>query len=100
MHQNRLDHINFKAGIFTNFSQDHLDYHKNMKKYLEAKLILFKKLLKIKKFIISDRGMEQYKVLEKISKNKKLKLLDISKKIIKSKIYLLFYLAYSKKKIY
>ena len=80
LHQNRLDHINFKAGIFTNFSQDHLDYHKNMKKYLEAKLILFKKLLKIKKFIISDRGMEQYKVLEKISKNKKLKLLDISKK--------------------
>ena len=24
--QNRLDNLNFKAGIFTNFSQDHLDY--------------------------------------------------------------------------
>ena len=25
--QKRLNHINFKAAVFTNFSQDHLDYH-------------------------------------------------------------------------
>ena len=24
----RIDHLNLKAGIFTNFSQDHLDYIK------------------------------------------------------------------------
>ena len=36
--QKRLHHVNFKAAIFTNFSQDHLDYHKNMKSYLNAKL--------------------------------------------------------------
>ena len=41
--QGRLGGINFKAGIFTNLSQDHMDYHKSMKKYLEAKLILFRK---------------------------------------------------------
>ena len=41
--QKRVDHLNFKAGIFTNFSQDHLDYHRTMKKYLNAKLRLFKK---------------------------------------------------------
>ena len=46
LHQNRLNHINFKSAIFTNFSQDHLDYHKTMKLYLDAKLILFKKILK------------------------------------------------------
>ena len=40
--QKRLHNINFKAGIFTNFSQDHLDYHKTMRKYLNAKFILFK----------------------------------------------------------
>ena len=44
--QYRLHNINFKAGIFTNFSQDHLDYHKSMKAYFNAKLILFKKILK------------------------------------------------------
>ena len=42
--QSRLNHINFKAGIFTNFSQDHLDYHKTMKAYLNTKLTLFSKL--------------------------------------------------------
>ena len=44
--QKRLHHINFKGAIFTNFSQDHLDYHKNMKSYLNAKLLLFKEILK------------------------------------------------------
>ena len=40
--QKRLHHINFKGAVFTNFSQDHLDYHKNMKSYLNAKLVLFR----------------------------------------------------------
>ena len=26
--QNRLDGLYFSSGIFTNLSQDHLDYHK------------------------------------------------------------------------
>ena len=52
--QNRLNNINFKAGIFTNFSQDHLDYHKTMKKYLNSKLTLFSKLLPKKSYAISD----------------------------------------------
>ena len=41
--QKRLHHLNFKGAVFTNFSQDHLDYHKNMKSYLNAKLIPLKK---------------------------------------------------------
>ena len=45
LHQQRLNHLNIKAGIFTNFSQDHLDYHKSMRTYLNAKLILFKKII-------------------------------------------------------
>ena len=46
--QGRLNGLDFKTAIFTNFSQDHLDYHKSMKKYLGAKFILFSKLLKKK----------------------------------------------------
>ena len=34
LHQNRINNLNLKAGIFTNFSHDHLDYHKTMKAYL------------------------------------------------------------------
>ena len=43
--QNRLDGLKFNSGIFTNLSQDHLDYHTNLKNYLNAKLYLFKNLI-------------------------------------------------------
>ena len=49
LYQNRIDHLNIKAGIFTNFSQDHLDYHKSMQSYFKAKMILFNNILAKKK---------------------------------------------------
>ena len=75
--QKRLHHINFKGGIFTNFSQDHLDYHKTMKSYLNAKLILFKKILKKNSYIISDSEINQFISLKKIAKKRNLKIIDI-----------------------
>ena len=68
--QKRLHNINFKAGIFTNFSQDHLDYHKTMRKYLNAKFILFKEILNKKSTVISDKEIMPFKKLKKISKKK------------------------------
>jgi MurE/MurF fusion protein len=79
--QERLHHINFKAGIFTNFSQDHLDYHKSMKSYLNAKLILFKKILKKNSKVVLDKNINEFFVLKKIAKNKKFKIIEISKTI-------------------
>ena len=77
--QNRLDHLKLKAGIFTNFSQDHLDYHKSMRLYLNAKLYLFEKILLKKSNIISDESIKQFPILKKISKKRKLHLINISK---------------------
>ena len=71
--QDRLNNININTAIFTNFSRDHLDYHKNFKDYLNSKLILFKRLLNKKGNIIFDGEVSQYKKLNNISKNKKLK---------------------------
>ena len=81
--QKRLHNIKFKAGIFTNFSQDHLDYHKNMRLYLNAKLILFKKILKKNSSVISDDKIPQFKILKKISKARNLKILNIKKGVKK-----------------
>ncbi|MDX2164782.1 MAG: UDP-N-acetylmuramoyl-L-alanyl-D-glutamate--2,6-diaminopimelate ligase [Gammaproteobacteria bacterium] len=39
--QGRLKGTDFFAGIFTNLTQDHLDYHKTMEAYEAAKLKLF-----------------------------------------------------------
>ena len=38
--QGRLAGIDFKVGIFNNLSTEHLDYHKTMKAYFKAKMIL------------------------------------------------------------
>jgi len=36
----RVDQVRFDAAVFTNISQDHLDFHGNMEDYLKAKLHL------------------------------------------------------------
>jgi UDP-N-acetylmuramoyl-L-alanyl-D-glutamate--2,6-diaminopimelate ligase len=38
--QGRLDGLGFAAGVFTNLTRDHLDYHGTMESYLGAKLRL------------------------------------------------------------
>ena len=39
--QHRVDSIDFDVAIFTNLSQDHLDYHETLQNYFEAKAKLF-----------------------------------------------------------
>ena len=43
--QYRLHGVKVKAAGFTNLTQDHLDYHLTMEKYLESKLKLFSEVL-------------------------------------------------------
>ncbi len=40
--QQRVRGIQFAVGVFTNLTQDHLDYHKTFENYVAAKKILFK----------------------------------------------------------
>jgi UDP-N-acetylmuramoyl-L-alanyl-D-glutamate--2,6-diaminopimelate ligase len=40
LEQHRLDGVRFRVGVFTNLSQDHLDYHADLAGYLQAKLRL------------------------------------------------------------
>jgi UDP-N-acetylmuramyl-tripeptide synthetase len=43
--QNRVAHCEFNVGVFTNLTQDHLDYHQNMDKYWACKKHFFTTLL-------------------------------------------------------
>lgn len=45
LHQHRLDSVRLKAALFTNFSNDHLDYHPTLEAYFEAKSRLFQGIL-------------------------------------------------------
>lgn len=70
LHQGRLSNLKFNSVVFTNFSRDHLDYHKSLKSYLNAKLILFKKNLKTNSSIICDNGIAKL-IRNKVKKNLK-----------------------------
>ena len=45
LHQGRVAGICFRSALFSNLTQDHLDYHKTMEAYFEAKKLLFTKYL-------------------------------------------------------
>ncbi len=44
LEQGRVEPIEFQVGIFTNLTQDHLDYHESMENYFAAKTLLFTNL--------------------------------------------------------
>ena len=83
--QNRLDGLFFDVGIFTNLSHDHLDYHKNMKNYLDSKLYLFNHLIKKRGNIVTDATIPQISKIKNIAfrNNLKLNLIFDEKKGIK-----------------
>ena len=83
--QNRLHHVKFKGAIFTNFSQDHLDYHKTMNSYLNAKLLLLREILDKNSTVISDKKIKPFSTIQKISQKKSFKLIEIKKEFDKIK---------------
>jgi UDP-N-acetylmuramoyl-L-alanyl-D-glutamate--2,6-diaminopimelate ligase len=40
LHQRRVEGLSFAAGVFTNLTRDHLDYHGTMESYFAAKALL------------------------------------------------------------
>ena len=44
LEQGRVEPIQFQVGVFTNLTQDHLDYHISMENYFAAKALLFTNL--------------------------------------------------------
>ena len=59
-----------------------------MKTYLNSKLVLFKKILKSKSVIISDKEIQPYLLLKLIARKKKHKLINIDAELKKIKKFL------------
>jgi UDP-N-acetylmuramoyl-L-alanyl-D-glutamate--2,6-diaminopimelate ligase len=59
LHRGRLAGCQFDLGVFTNLTQDHLDYHGTLEEYYQAKRILFDRFLpsssKSKKAVVINR---------------------------------------------
>lgn len=56
LHQSRVEGIQFETALFTNLTQDHLDYHKTFENYFECKSRLFKGLAQNKISVINVDG--------------------------------------------
>ena len=79
--QDRVRAIEFDAAVFTNLTQDHLDYHGSMDAYYEAKALLFESLAhqknkKARAIINADDRFGQ-KLVDQFSK--KIKILTIGR---------------------
>ena len=75
---NRCDYLQFDTAIWTNITEDHLDYHKNMRNYLKAKLKLFdllKESQKKKKLAIVNIDTDYFKEISNYIKKLNLKII-------------------------
>ena len=59
LHQSRLDGLRLSAAAFTNLTRDHLDYHRSMDAYRDAKLRLFQELLPPRAPAIASTTLEE-----------------------------------------
>jgi len=69
--QQRVRGTEFDAAVFTNLSQDHLDYHASMEEYFEAKIGLFRMLAsqtkKKGRAVINTDDRYGHRLLDRIS---------------------------------
>ena len=80
IYQHRIDYLNFKAVGFTNFSQDHLDYHFTIQEYFNAKLRIFSEALASNKYAVLNTDISEFNVLNQTCKNRNIKVIEYGKK--------------------
>ncbi len=78
--QYRIHGLRLNAAAFTNFSQDHLDYHKSIDEYFEAKKRLFDEELPKEKTAILNADIGEYGELLNIAEKRGNKVITYGKK--------------------
>ena len=68
--QSRVWSIPFEVSVFTNLTQDHLDYHKDMDDYFEAKALLFSPEYLKGRAIINSSDSYGQKLIERLQPGK------------------------------
>ena len=76
LYQGRVNMLMFDSAIFTNLTQDHLDFHKTMENYFQAKALILNHL-RTNKLIVNKDDMYCKRLLDK-SQSFSLKGIDIS----------------------
>ena len=69
--QHRVGKCEFKGAVFTNFTQDHLDYHITMENYFQAKLKLFRELTQGSFAVVNNDDPVAFRITEATAKEVK-----------------------------
>lgn len=76
--QHRIDGVRLTAAAFTNITRDHLDYHKTMENYLEAKLKLFDRPLS-SNTVVLNADIPEFDRIKSYCLARGLKIIDYGK---------------------
>jgi UDP-N-acetylmuramoyl-L-alanyl-D-glutamate--2,6-diaminopimelate ligase len=79
LEQKRLDGVKLAAGAFTNLTRDHLDYHKTLEAYREAKLRLFDTLLSKDAVAVVNADSPEALIIANIALKRGLRFIDVGK---------------------
>lgn len=74
--QHRIDGAPIKVAAFTNFTQDHLDYHVDMDSYFAAKRRLFEELVPIDGAAVLNADVPSYSFLADICKRRGVRVIS------------------------
>lgn len=79
IHQHRLDSVRLKAAVFTNLSNDHLDYHHTLEAYFDAKSRLFRDLVQGDGYAILNADIPEYRDLSSLCQKRELQTITFGK---------------------
>jgi UDP-N-acetylmuramoyl-L-alanyl-D-glutamate--2,6-diaminopimelate ligase len=80
LEQKRLAGLKIGLGAFTNFTQDHLDYHGSMEKYFECKMLLFKEVVKNGGIAVLNADIAEFEKIKEIAASRGLQVAFYSAK--------------------
>ncbi|MDR0423564.1 MAG: UDP-N-acetylmuramoyl-L-alanyl-D-glutamate--2,6-diaminopimelate ligase [Rickettsiales bacterium] len=73
----RTEGLNIEIGAFLNFTQDHLDFHTNMKDYFDSKMLLFRDVLKNGSPVVLNADIPEFEKISEICAEKQHKILSV-----------------------
>ena len=76
LEQGRIKGLKIAVGAFTNFTQDHLDYHKSMDEYLRCKMILFEKVLENGGAAVLNSDIAEFPQIKEICSTRNLNIIE------------------------
>ena len=80
LEQQRLAGLNIGLGAFTNFTQDHLDYHQTMSAYFDCKMRLFREVLSKNAIAVLNADIYEFANIKEIALGSGLRVFSYSLK--------------------